>query len=180
MSVQEESSLAATLYRASSADVPTLARLAAHTFVETFGHLYRPQDLQAFLATSRSEARYARMLTDPRIAMWLAKLPDAGAIGYAIAGPCKLPVENLEPQAGEIMELYIRSEYHGRQLGTRLLETAIEWLETESFAPLYVGVWSENFGAQRLYQRYGFRKVGEYGFPVGEHVDLEYILRRNS
>lgn len=180
MSVQEKPMLFATLQRVSAADLPALADLAAHTFTETFGHLYRPQDLQTFLATSRTEERYARMLADSRIGMWMAKVPDAGAIGYVVVGPCKLPVENLEPQAGEIMELYIRSEYHGQQLGTRLLTTAIEWLEAEGFAPLYVGVWSENFGAQRLYQRYGFRKVGEYGFPVGEHVDLEYILRRDS
>jgi len=178
MSVHERPILRATLRRVNAADIPALAKLAAHTFTETFGHLYRPQDLQTFLSTSRSEERYARMSVDSRIGMWIAEAPGAGAIGYAIAGACKLPVENLEPTAGEIMELYIRSEYHGQQLGTRLLTSAIEWLEAERFAPLYVGVWSENFGAQRLYQRHGFRKVGEYNFPVGEHMDLEFILKR--
>ncbi|HWU15100.1 MAG TPA: GNAT family N-acetyltransferase, partial [Caulobacter sp.] len=39
-------------------------------------------------------------------------------------------------------------------------------------------VWSENFGAQKLYGRLGFEKVGEYHFPVGETRDLEFILRR--
>jgi RimJ/RimL family protein N-acetyltransferase len=40
-------------------------------------------------------------------------------------------------------------------------------------------VWSENFGAQRLYARYGFTRVGDYFFPVGEHRDHEFILRRS-
>jgi hypothetical protein len=30
-------------------DAPTLSALATRTFTETFGHLYPPQDLQAFL-----------------------------------------------------------------------------------------------------------------------------------
>lgn len=46
--------------------------------------------------------------------------------------------------------------------------------------PLYIGVWSENFGAERLYARHGFQRVGEYLFPVGEHRDLEFILKRSG
>jgi ribosomal protein S18 acetylase RimI-like enzyme len=158
-------------------DAAPLASLAARTFTETFGQLYTPQDLQTFLASSRSEARYLRMLEDARMGLWLALANDEEPIAYAVAGPCKLPVENLEPAAGEMQELYVRSDYHGRQLGTRLLATALDWL-SEHYSPLYVGVWSENLGAQRLYARYGFSKVGEYGFPVGDHVDHEFILKR--
>lgn len=44
--------------------------------------------------------------------------------------------------------------------------------------PLYIGVWSEKFGAQRLYARHDFQRVGEYLFPVGEHRDLEFVLKR--
>ena len=32
----------------------------------------------------------------------------------------------------------------------------------------------------RLYGRHGFVKVGEYGFPVGETIDREFILRRST
>lgn len=163
---------------AEAADAATVARLGATTFTETFGHLYKPQDLQTFLSTGRSEKRYERMLENPRMRVWLAVRNGSEAIGYAVAGACKLPVENLEPNAGEVQELYVLSRHHGHRLGTRLLETALEWLESERFSPLYVGVWSENFAAQRLYARYGFKKVGEYGFPVGDHIDREFILRR--
>jgi ribosomal protein S18 acetylase RimI-like enzyme len=43
---------------------------------------------------------------------------------------------------------------------------------------IWIGVWSENLGAQRFYARRGFEKVGEYGFPVGKTLDHEFILRR--
>jgi len=40
-------------------------------------------------------------------------------------------------------------------------------------------VWSENFGAQRFYARYGFAKAGEYDFIVGRQRDHEFIYRRD-
>ena len=58
------------------------------------------------------------------------------------------------------------------------MNAGLEWLEAQGRAPLYVGVWSENLGARRFYCRYGFNKVGEYGFRVGGTVDREFILRR--
>jgi diamine N-acetyltransferase len=58
------------------------------------------------------------------------------------------------------------------------LSQALAWLDARGRLPLYVGVWSQNLGAQRLYGRFGFHKVGEYDFPVGRHVDREFILER--
>lgn len=165
---------------ATPADAGVLAELGAATFAETFGHLYPPHDLAAFLTSARSEAVYASLLGDPDIFVALAveEEGEGTPVGYVLAGDCKLPVRDLEPTAGEVRELYVRRSHQGRRLGTRLLEVALEWLEKRGRTPLYVGVWSENHGAQRLYGRYGFRKVGEYDFPVGEQLDREFILEQ--
>ena len=171
--------MSVTIRRATLQDVPQLAEIGAATFTETFGHLYSPRDLRLFLENSRSEARYAKMVSDPRMGIWLAFGEVPHPIAYAVVGSCKLPVEQLESTAGEIQELYVRSGHRGLNLGTQLLNTALGWLHEQGFRPLYLGVWSENINAQRLYSRLGFEKVGEYGFPVGDHVDHEFILRRS-
>lgn len=155
-----------------------MARLGAAAFAETFGHLYQPEDLEAFLATERSEETYTRILADRDTFVALAEAAPGPPVGYVVAGPCKLPVPDLEPGAGEVRELYVLRSQQGRGLGTRLLEAALRRLEEQSATPLYVGVWSENEGAQRLYARYGFTKVGEYDFRVGRHLDREFILRK--
>ena len=54
----------------------------------------------------------------------------------------------------------------------------MDWMTEQSPPDLWIGVWSENLGAQRFYARRGFQKVGEYGFHVGRTVDREFILRR--
>jgi diamine N-acetyltransferase len=170
--------ISVTIRRALPSDASALAALGAATFTETFGHLYPPEDLQLFLAASHSVDAWNRALTDPQKATWVAELPDATQIGFIVVGACKLPVENCEPTAGEVQQLYVIARHHNLRLGTRLMETGLEWLEGQRRTPLYVGVWSENEGAQRFYARYGFNKVGEYGFRVGSTVDREFILKR--
>jgi diamine N-acetyltransferase len=171
-------SLNPTIRRATTADAKTLAVLGAATFTETFGHLYPPEDLQEFLGRSHSVDAWTGTLADAQRATWLAVLAHSTAIGFLTVGACKLPIENREPAAGEIQQLYVLARYHNLRLGTRLMELGLEWLREQRQTPLYIGVWSENFGAQRFYGRYGFNKVGEYGFPVGKTVDLEFILKR--
>ena len=172
------SDLQLPIRRASHDDAKILAALGAATFTETFGHLYPPEDLHDFLAESHSTDSWKRKLSNPDCATWVAFLGEDTPIGFVMAGPCKLPVENLEPTAGEIQQLYVLAEYHKLRLGSRLMDIGLEWLQEQGRLPLYVGVWSENFGAQRFYGRFGFEKFGEYGFPVGDTVDREFILKR--
>jgi ribosomal protein S18 acetylase RimI-like enzyme len=170
--------LSATIRRATREDAAALAELGAATFTETFGHLYPPEDLQTFLTSTHTPEAWGGILADAKRAVWLAELADGRRVGFIVVGACKLPVENLEPMAGEVQQLYVLAQVHNLRLGTRLMDTGLEWLTSQGRAPLYIGVWSENYGAQRFYGRYGFSKVGEYGFPVGKTVDREFILKR--
>jgi len=167
-----------TIRRATAEDAAVMAELGAATFTETFGHLYPPEDLQTFLAKSHTRESWSRTLADPARAVWLVEHRNGRTIGFILVGACKLPVQDMEATAGEIQQLYVLAEYHNLRLGTQLMEVGLQWLESQGRLPIYIGVWSENYGAQRFYGRYGFNKVGEYGFPVGKTVDREFILKR--
>ena len=164
--------------RATPDDASALADVGTATFTETFGHLYPPEDLQTFLIGSHSVDAWTRTLSDSQRAVWVAALADAIPIGFIVVGACKLPVQNREPTAGEIQQLYVLARYHNLRLGSRLMDLGLKWLAAQGRAPLYIGVWSENLGAHRFYGRYGFDQVGEYGFPVGKTIDREFILKR--
>ena len=163
--------------RAVPADAPALAELGEQTFIETFGHLYAPEDLQTFLDESHSEAAYARTLADPAYALWIAER-DGKAIGYAQAGPCGLPHPDVQPGDGELKRLYLRASEQNGGVGGRLFAEALRWLERDGPRTLWISVWSENFGAQRFYARHGFEFVAEYEFPVGKQRDREFMYRR--
>lgn len=168
---------AATIRRATLDDADTVSSLGARTFTETFAHLYPVEDLETFLAYAYGLERTRRDLADPDKATWLLELDDE-AIGYATAGPCGLPHPDVRPGDGELHRIYVLKAFQGGGRGSLLLNTALDWLEKDGPRPLWIGVWSENFGAQKLYGRLGFEKAGEYHFPVGETRDLEFILRR--
>ena len=159
-------------------DAPALAALGAETFTETFGHLYAPEDLQMFVADNHSLAAYQALLADPASRLWLAVDAAGEAAGYAVAGPCRLPVPDLPPEAGEVKRLYLAARYQSAGLGRQLMDSMMGWFEEAGRAPLYLSVYAENYGAQRFYQRYGFEKIMSYEFLVGRHKDPEFIFRR--
>lgn len=168
---------APTIRRATPADAEALSRIGAQTFTETFGHLYPPQDLADFLVYAYGLARTRMDLADPAKAAWLVEA-DGAVVGYALAGPCDLPHDEVTPTCGELKRLYVLKRLQGDGTGSRLMAAVLAWLEQDGPRRLWIGVWSENFGAQRLYQRMGFDKVGEYEFAVGQTRDREFILRR--
>jgi GNAT superfamily N-acetyltransferase len=169
---------ALAIRRAGPGDAAALAVLGADTFTLTFGHMYPPEDLAAYLAESHSEACYAELLRDERCALWLLE-DDARPVGFAFAGPCGLPHPEVTADDGELRRLYLLPEVQNSGWGGRLFEKALAWLERDGPRRLWISVWSENYGAQRFYARRGFAKVAEYEYPVGRVRDIEYMFRRD-
>lgn len=168
--------MASQIRRAGPADVTALAEVGRATFVETFGHLYPPEDLEAFLAESYTPEAFGPFVETPGHALWLAEA-QGQALGYVQAGPCALPHPEVTAACGEVKRLYVRKQAQGSGLGSALLATALEWLGAPG-RRLWIGVWSLNHGAQKLYARHGFERVGAYQFPVGNTLDDEFILSR--
>lgn len=164
--------------RATSTDANMLAAVGTATFVETFGHLYPPEDLQAFLDESHSPAAYAAALSDTNpYALWVAEC-DGECVGYAQAGPCNLPHDDVQAEDGEIKRLYLLKRAQGNRVGHALMDAAMAWLLRDGPRTLWLSVWSENVGAQRFYASYGFAFAQEYGFMVGQQRDREFMYRR--
>ncbi len=172
-----------TCRRAGAADAEALTQLGYQTFHETFiegfAIPYPPADLANFVEANYTRAVFERKLADPRQATWIAER-EGSALAYANAGPCHLPHPDARPDHAELNRLYVLGSAQGLGLGRRLLEMTLDWMEAQAPGPLWLGVWSGNLKAQALYARYGFSKVGEYEFPVGEWRDHEFILKRGA
>jgi ribosomal protein S18 acetylase RimI-like enzyme len=166
------------LRRARVADAQRLTELGRITFTETFGHRYPAEDLEAFLAAEHRPEKYAAWIADPAWGVWV--VGQAGEIiGYTVAGPCGLPHVDVTPACGELKRIYVLSGAQGLGAGSLMLKESLDWL-TKPGRALWIGVWSENHGAQRLYGRQGFEKVGTYDFMVGACRDHEFILKREG
>ena len=167
------------LRRAIASDAGALSALSSACFTQTFGHLYPPADLSHFLDEAYAVPAWASLLSDPAYATWLLE-SDGVAIGYATAGACTLPHADVGPGDGELKRLYVLRDHQGGGRGSLLFDAAMAWLLRDGPRTLWIGVWSENLGAQRFYARHGFERVGDYDFVVGSTRDHEFILRRNA
>lgn len=156
------------------ADAAMLSVLSRRAFGETFGHLYRAEDLATFLARL-DEAGWQGELVDPRFRVRVAE-EDGVAIGFAKLGPPGLPVE-VRAASAELRQLYVLAPWHGSGVAATLMAWTIAAARDAGAAELYLSVFVDNARARRFYERHGFERVGTYAFMVGEHEDEDDLMR---
>ncbi len=160
---------------ATPGDAPALARLGRDSFCAAFAHLYKPEDLNTFLAKAYSEEAVAKEIADPA---YIHRLADKDG---SLAGFCKMQYpgsyEGHSDAANPIVlcQLYTDPARTGEGIGAKLMEWALSIARERQCDSVQLSVWSENFGAQRFYQRYGFAKIADISFWVGNHRDDEFL-----
>lgn len=159
----------------SPADGPALAAMARDSFVATFGSLYAPEDLQAFLDQAFGPDGLPADIARPEIELRIARADDGAIVGFAKLGPVSLPWD--EPTAVELRQLYILPAWHGRGVAAGLMDWALAHARERQASAMVLSVYVDNHRAQAFYRRYGFGEVGRYAFPVGNHIDDDRIWR---
>lgn len=159
---------------ARAADAAAVSALARATFVESFGRLYAPGDLAAFLAGHTPEA-WAREIADPAFAVRIGEADGAPA-GYMKLGPPALPVARPRPTI-ELRQLYVLAAHHGTGAAREAMDWAIAEARRRGARDLDLSVFVDNPRARRFYERYGFARVGRYAFMVGDQADEDHIMR---
>jgi ribosomal protein S18 acetylase RimI-like enzyme len=162
-------------YRAAgSEDAKAIAALFAASFTATFGHLYRPQDLADFLASMTAQ-RFSEEVADPRFHFRLAE--DGGELaGYIKLGPPDLPVET-PPDTIQLYQLYVLGPWQGAGIARTLMDSALQTAAGHAARHIQLSVYIDNHRARRFYEGYGFAAVGRYQFMVGDHADVDIVLR---
>ena len=155
-------------------DAPTLARLGARSFFETFGHLYDPADLALFLQ-NHGVAHWAAQLDDPEFAIRIGET-DGQMVAYAKVGPPSLPFEP-RGHSTELRQFYVLKDWHGSGASRELMAWVLDEARRRGAEHIYLSVFTDNHRARRFYARYGFVEEGPYTFMVGNHADEDIVMR---
>ncbi len=159
---------------AGPADASLLADLFARSFCETFAHLYKAEDLAAFLDKVNAEA-FAGELADASFDIRIAEA-EGTAVGFAKLGKASLPVET-PPDTLELWQIYVLNEWQGSGIGPALFDWAAGRARDRGARHLQLTVFVDNHRAKAFYERRGFAEVGRYDFMVGNHADEDIIMR---
>lgn len=156
-------------------DGDELATLARRIFTETFGTLYRQEDLKAYLESAYGEDGLVGVLRDPAYKVRLAT-SDGAIIGYCTMGPVGFPGE-WPAGAVELHNLYVLGGWHGEGIAPVLMDWGLDWARARDASEVILSVYVDNHRAKRFYQRYGFVEFAKNAFMVGEHADDDRLMR---
>jgi ribosomal protein S18 acetylase RimI-like enzyme len=161
---------------ATPADAEAVSRFLIFSFTDTFGHLYPPEDLAAFLSGWTPDG-YRVELENEAYGFRLAETAE-GVRALGKIGPATIPFDAGGRRATELRQLYVAPELKGAGVA----DTLMEWLLGEAlgrgFEDIYLSVFVDNARARRFYERHGFVEVGTYAFRVGNVVDDDRVMRR--
>jgi ribosomal protein S18 acetylase RimI-like enzyme len=156
-------------------DAATLAAIGRETFIETFGHLYAPENLAAFLEIHEEE-NWRRELSDPDYAVRLGFVDGINA-AYVKLGPPSLPFTPPK-RSIELWQFYILKPWQGAGLAPAMMEWALAEARRRGATDIYLSVFVDNHRARRFYDQYAFEPVGRYDFMVGTHADEDIVMKR--
>ncbi|TMW62569.1 hypothetical protein Poli38472_005187 [Pythium oligandrum] len=166
--------------RATVSDAEMLGRIAARTFTDTFGHLYKPQDLETYLATA-----YAKMQKEiedsNKYTVFLFPSEEAKTpCGFSMVSDGSVRPGDEDKNADKYLELkrfYMEKEFHGTGAASVLMKHVMEVNNQAKNRPIvWLIVWENNFRAHNFYKKYGFHETGEHFYQVGEHMDREFVF----
>lgn len=158
------------------ADGDDLARVARRVFTETFGTLYRQEDLKTYLDSAYGEDGLIGVLRDAAYQVRLA-IEDDAIVGYCTIGPVAFPGE--WPGAIELHNLYVLGPHQGEGIAPVLMDWALGQARERGAKEIVLSVYVDNHRAKAFYRRYGFVEFGKYTFMVGDHADDDRLMRLN-
>lgn len=157
-------------------DVSVLKELCETTFRETFEHDNTEEQLQQFFDEAYAPDVLKAEIEDPEASTYFVMV-DGKPVGYLKLNVGAAQTEHRLENAFEVQRIYILKEYQGLGLGKKIFEFALKEACRTTCDWVWLGVWERNYKAQNFYSKYGFVKFGEHSFPVGEKVDVDWLLK---
>jgi len=187
MAVQDPSTDAAaivTVRPAVPADAAALSEVAAATFALACPPSTTEEAIADFIATSLSEAAFARYLADPQRTILIAEhAPGEPLDGYTMlvegdpADPDVAAVVRVRPTA-ELSKIYVREGSHGRGTASELMTRTLDAARDRHAVGIWLGTNQENVRAQRFYAKHGFERVGTKRFKLGDQYEDDFVFER--
>ena len=107
----------------------------------------------------RPDAEWARRLAssaDLRVSR-----PLVAELGGELVGLAWGRIDMSAPDVAALYQMWVAPTHRGRGVGQKLLEAVIAWATAQNVAALDLGVTCGDSPARRLYERAGFKPLGE-------------------
>lgn len=83
-----------------------------------------------------------------------------------------------EEKVVEIERIYVLKDFHGQQLGRKLIDFCTAWAKEQGFEVIWLGVWEHNHNAMKFYEKMGYERFGKHTFVLGDDVQTDYVMKK--
>lgn len=160
-------------------DAAALSELGATTFRETFAHTTTTENVDAYLTEAYSTEKQASEITDRDLTVVVAEADGGELVGFAYVGPGEIIEGVSGPDVLELKRIYVASAWHGKGIAQSLMDAALDAARARGARKIWLGVWENNARALQFYKKYGFERVSEHTFMVGDDAQTDWVLARS-
>ena len=157
-------------------DLLELQKIGMQTFSEAFSGDNSAANMEAYLKEKFSLPHLKAELRTPGSLFYFAEA-NQSMIGYLKVNICQSQKENILPPSLEIERIYVLAAYHGKGVGKRLFDQAINIAKQENLKVIWLGVWEENPRAIRFYKKNGFVEFSKHRFLLGDEEQMDLLMK---
>jgi len=161
--------------KANIGDIDILVSLSRKTFYESFHHLNKPENMDAYMDKAFAFERLLSELRNENSEFYFLQ-NDKEIAGYLKINMKEAQTEFKGDSSLEIERIYISESYQSNGYGTDLLNKVKEIAATSGVKYIWLGVWEKNPAAIRFYERNGFNVFSEHEFQMGDEVQMDKLM----
>jgi len=167
-----------TIRKVTGADLQQLQGIAETTFVESFSGSVSDDNMKKYLENNLSLDKMKAELDNQESEFYFAEVADE-VIGYLKLNFGQSQTEVKADDSVEIERIYVSHKFQGKQVGQQLYEKAMQVAAQKGADYVWLGVWEENRGAIRFYQRNGFVEFDRHIFRFGDEEQTDIMMRHS-
>lgn len=161
---------------ASIIDINLIQEIGRKTFYDSFIAITPEAAMQVYLNQAFNLIQLAQELNDSNSKFYLVYFSENLA-GYGKINFHKSPYDLPEmPDAMEIQRIYIDLPYQGIGAAHQLMQEFFREAKNRTLRNVWLSTGSFNNKALHFYKKYGFNKIGNHEFWVGEELFDDVIL----
>jgi ribosomal protein S18 acetylase RimI-like enzyme len=160
---------------ATTVDAPLIADLSRQTFYETFAPHNSVADMEKFMSEQFTREALMAEVGASRNTFLLAFNNNVPAGYVRLRESNDAAWENTI----EIARLYATTAMIGKGVGKVLMQACIDVARARQKESIWLGVWEKNERAILFYKAWGFEKVGEHDFVLGNDVQRDWIMKKD-
>lgn len=164
--------------KVTSDDIYQLQTIGRQTFFETFSEGNTEENMAKYLEEGFSYEKLNEELKDINSETYFATHENE-IIGYLKLNVGKSQTELKDDNALEIERIYVLNKFHGKNVGQKLYEKAVQIANWKNCNYLWLGVWEENSRAINFYKKNGFVEFDQHIFKLGNDEQTDIMMKLN-